>query len=223
MAAAAKLSSELGYTFKNKELLSTALTHRSHSLAHNERLEFLGDSLLNCIIAERLYQSHPDLAEGDLSRLRAHLVKEQTLSNIAVSLRLGEALMLGVGEQKTGGMQRASILADTLEAIVGAIFLDAGFEETAKWVNALYDSVWEKIDPSELGKDPKTQLQEYLQSQKMSLPLYTIVEIQGEAHQQIFTVECFLKESNIRCHGEGSSRRNAEQVAAKNAYQLLIK
>lgn len=223
MAVAAKLSADLGYTFKNKELLSIALTHRSHSLAHNERLEFLGDSLLNCIIAARLYLSHPDLAEGDLSRLRAHLVKEQTLSNIATSLRLGEALMLGGGEHKTGGMQRASILADTLEAVIGAIFLDTGFEDTAKWVNALYDSVWEKIDPSELGKDPKTHLQEYLQGQKMSLPIYTITEIKGEAHQQTFIVECFLKESNVRCHGEGSSRRNAEQIAAKNAYQLLKK
>lgn len=220
MGRATKLS---GYTFKNNALLHTALTHRSHSLAHNERLEFLGDSLLNCIIAARLFQSHPDLAEGDLSRVRAHLVKEQTLSHIAASLSLGEALMLGAGEHKTGGKQRASILADTLEAVIGAIFLDAGFEETAKWVNALYDSVWAQMDPSDLGKDPKTHLQEYLQGQKMSLPLYTIVEIQGEAHQQIFTVECFLKESNIRCLGEGSSRRNAEQVAARQAYKLLRK
>ncbi len=219
---AAKLGAKLGYTFKNTELLHTALTHRSHSVAHNERLEFLGDSLLNCIIATRLYKLYPDLQEGDLSRLRAHLVKEQTLSKIAVSLALGEELMLGEGEQKSGGMQRPSILADTVEAIIGAVYLDGGYEKVAELVNVLYDTVWEKIDPEELGKDPKTLLQEYLQNQKMSLPIYNIIATEGEAHQQSFTVECYLKELNIRSQGHGSSRRNAEQVAAKNAYQLII-
>lgn len=221
MQAFPQFRAGLGYTFKNADFLKIALTHRSHSAAHNERLEFLGDSLLNCIITVRLYTLYPDSSEGDLSRLRAHLVKEETLSKIAMSLSLGEALTLGEGEQKSGGMQRPSILADTVEAIIGAIFLDSGYGRTAEWVNALYDSIAETIDPQDFGKDPKTLLQEYLQARKMGLPIYSIVATEGEAHQQSFTVDCYLKELNIHCQGQGKSRRIAEQLAAKQAFQLL--
>lgn len=218
-----KLQAKLGYQFNNPHLLRMALTHRSHSMPHNERLEFLGDSLLNCVISARLYNTYPDLPEGDLSRLRAHFVQEQALCKIAGALNLSPALMLGEGEIKSGGAQRASILADTVEALVGAVYLDGGFDKTQAWVNDLFDRSFANIDPLEIGKDPKTLLQEYVQSKKINLPIYTIITTRGQAHQQVFVVECKISALGIQVEGEGSSRRNAEQAAAKKAYQLIHK
>lgn len=218
-----KSGTTLGYQFNNPHLLRMALTHRSHSMPHNERLEFLGDSLLNCVISARLYNTYPDLSEGELSRLRAHFVQEQALCKIAGELNLSPLLMLGEGEVKSGGAQRASILADTVEALVGAVYLDGGFDKTQAWVNDLFDKSFANIDPLEISKDPKTLLQEYVQSKKIDLPIYTITTTHGQAHQQIFVVECKIAALGIQVEGEGSSRRNAEQAAAKKAYQLIRK
>lgn len=214
------ISRQLGYQFKQQELLSQALTHRSHGTLNNERLEFLGDSVLNCVIATRLYQRYPRLPEGDLSRLRAYLVKEQTLSEIANGLELGEYLRLGEGELKSGGFRRPSILADALEALFGAVYLDSGFASAEAVIVSLYDALLENLDPKTLGKDPKTLLQEYLQGRKISLPQYLVIAVHGEAHEQHFEVECVIPELDIRSLGEGHSRRSAEQNAAKTAYQL---
>lgn len=209
-----------GYEFKQPELLRQALTHRSYGTPNNERLEFLGDSVLNCVIATMLYQHYPRLPEGDLSRLRAYLVKEPTLSGLAAGLDLGEHLQLGEGELKSGGFRRPSILADALEAIFGAIYLDGGFPRTEAVITNLYAPLLKDLDPKTLGKDPKTLLQEYLQGRKIALPQYNVVAIQGEAHDQHFQVECLIPELAIRSLGEGHSRRSAEQSAAKNAYQV---
>lgn len=215
------LCRELGYEFSSVELLRQALTHRSFGTPHNERLEFLGDGVLNCVIASRLYQLYPRLPEGDLSRLRAHLVKEPTLSGIALSLGLGDHLILGEGELKSGGFRRPSILADTLEAVVGAIYLDGGFGRAAEVIEKLYAPLLAGLDPRTLGKDPKTLLQEYLQGRKIPLPHYAVVATHGDAHEQQFQVECRIETLNIRALGEGHSRRSAEQNAARNAYQML--
>ena len=217
------LCRQLGYGFKQADLLRQALTHRSYGTPNNERLEFLGDSALNCVIATRLYHLHARLPEGDLSRMRAHLVKEQTLSEIASSLQLGDHILLGEGELKSGGFRRPSILADTLEAILGAIYLDGGFGEVERVISMLYESLLKTLDPKALGKDPKTLLQEYLQGRKIALPQYGVVAIRGEAHEQHFQVECLIPDLNIRSSGEGKSRRAAEQHAAQNAYQLIIR
>ena len=199
-----------------------ALTHRSHGSPNNERLEFLGDSILNCAIAARLYQTYPRLPEGDLSRMRAALVKEQTLAEIAARLKLGDILMLGEGELKSGGFRRPSILADALEAIIGAVYLDAGFVAAEQMILALYEPLLQNLDPKTIAKDPKTQLQEYLQSRKLPLPQYEVLAIRGEAHEQEFEVECIIPGLNIRSLGEGHSRRSAEQNAAIAAYQAAI-
>jgi len=213
------LCRQLGHDFARPELLRQALTHRSHGSPNNERLEFLGDSILNCAIAARLYQSYPRLPEGDLSRMRAALVKEQTLAEIAFRLKLGDILMLGEGELKSGGFRRPSILADALEAIIGAVYLDAGFVAAEQMVLALYEPLLQNLDPKTIAKDPKTQLQEYLQSRKLPLPQYEVLAIRGEAHEQEFEVECIIPGLNIRSLGEGHSRRSAEQNAAIAAYQ----
>lgn len=211
----------IGHDFKNKALLIQALTHRSHTGSNNERLEFLGDGVLNFIIASQLYGKFPKLDEGDLSRLRAHLVKEPTLSEIALTLNIGDALRLGEGELKSGGWRRPSVLADALEAIVGAVFLDAGFAAAEAVVIHLFTPLIEKIDPKAIGKDPKSQLQEYLQSKKIDVPTYEVLAIEGEAHCQTFRVECNVAKLNITTQGEGSSRRAAEQEAAKLAYAQI--
>ncbi|MFN3397760.1 MAG: ribonuclease III [Sulfurimicrobium sp.] len=213
------LCRQLGHEFARPELLRQALTHRSHGSPNNERLEFLGDSILNCVIAIRLYRAYPRLPEGDLSRMRAALVKEQTLADIALRLKLGDILMLGEGELKSGGFRRPSILADALEAIIGAVYLDAGFVAAERVILALYDPLLQGLDPKTVAKDPKTQLQEYLQSRKLPLPQYEVLAIRGEAHEQAFEVECILPGLNIRSLGEGHSRRSAEQNAAIVAYQ----
>lgn len=216
------LCRQLGHEFARPELLRQALTHRSHGSPNNERLEFLGDSVLNCVIAARLYQTYPRLAEGDLSRMRAALVKEQTLAEVAAGLKLGDILMLGEGELKSGGFRRPSILADALEAIIGAVYLDAGFVAAEQMILALYEPLLQNLDPKTIAKDPKTQLQEYLQSRKFPLPQYEVLAIRGEAHEQEFEVECIIPGLNIRTLGEGHSRRSAEQNAAIAAYQAAL-
>lgn len=215
--------SRIGYQFSDPELLRRALTHRSHSAAHYERLEFLGDSVLNCVVALELYQKFPRLSEGDLSRLRANLVNQPTLSAVAGETGIGEYLLLGEGELKSGGHRRPSILADTVEAVVGAVFLDGGFERAREVVKGLFADVLAQADPRTSGKDPKTLLQEYLQAHRMALPQYAVVATQGEAHAQLFRVECVIPELNIRSLGEGMSRRSAEQEAARRAYELATR
>ncbi len=211
----------IGHDFSNKALLTQALTHRSFGSMNNERLEFLGDGVLNFIIASQLYLKFPKLDEGDLSRLRAHLVKEPTLGELALTLNIGDALKLGEGELKSGGWRRPSVLADALEAMIGAVFLDAGFTAAESVVIKLFTPLIEKIDPKAIGKDPKSLLQEYLQSKKIDVPSYEVLAIEGEAHCQTFRVECRVAKFNIVTQGEGTSRRAAEQQAAELANQEI--
>lgn len=213
----------IGYQFTQPDFLQRALTHRSYSSAHYERLEFLGDSVLNCAVAKYLYEHHPDLPEGDLSRLRASLVNQHTLFTLAQKLGLGDLLLLGEGERKSAGFRRPSILADTMEALLGAVFLDGGFPAAEQVVLRLYVPYIEQTDLSSLGKDAKTQLQEYLQARKLSLPKYSIVNIGGESHAQVFVVECEVPQLKLSARGEGGSRRIAEQVAAELLYRQLNK
>ncbi|PTR17391.1 MULTISPECIES: ribonuclease III [unclassified Nitrosospira] len=209
----------IGYTFDDPGLLRQALTHRSHSLPHNERLEFLGDSVLNCAVAGLIFRHFPHLTEGNLSRVRANLVNQQALANVAHMLELGKLIRFGEGELKTGGDRRPSTLADALEAVLGAIYLDSGFAAAEKVVVALFTPLLQNLDERTLGKDPKTLLQEYLQSRRLALPQYSVIATSGEAHQQRFTVECIIAKPSMRTVGEGASRRRAEQEAAKQAYE----
>lgn len=213
-----KFCFNLGYHFVRSELLLEALTHRSHSALHNERLEFLGDAVLNCAIAGVIYKSFPDLSEGYLSRLRASLVNQNALSEMALNLQLDQLIRLGEGELKSGGSHRPSILADAFEAVLGAIYLDSDFMRAESVIAKLYDPLIRKIDLDSQSKDPKSQLQEFLQSHRLALPEYTVVATSGKAHKQKFQVECVLTAFNIKTLGEGSSRRSAEQAAAKLAY-----
>jgi ribonuclease-3 len=211
----AELERRLGHPFANPELARQALTHRSYGTPHNERLEFLGDSLLNCAVATLLYERFPRLPEGDLSRLRATLVNQGSLSEVAAKLGLGDMLRLGEGELKSGGFRRPSILADALEALLGAIYLDSGFDAVRAVVERL---VGERLDNREgvaVSKDPKTALQEHLQGRKLALPRYSVQRTEGEAHEQIFTVECRVDDLGIAASGQGPSRRAAEQAAAE--------
>jgi ribonuclease III len=217
MNALPVLQTRISYSFAQPALLQQALTHRSFSATNNERLEFLGDSVLNFIIAHQLFNLFPHLPEGDLSRLRAKLVREASLAEIAADLHLGDALKLGEGELKSAGWRRPSILADALEAIVGAVYLDGGFDAAQQVVAFLYRDKLQTIDPKAIDKDAKSQLQEYLQSKKMDLPEYQVVSIEGEAHAQTFTVQCFIKKLKLTTTGVGTSRRVAEQQAAKLA------
>lgn len=217
------MSRQLGHVFKQPLLLQRALTHRSFAPDHNERLEFLGDSLLGCVIAKYLYSEFPDLSEGDLSRLRSNLVKESTLVIFAQQLKLGSQLRLGEGELKSGGCSRPSILADAVEALFGAVFMDDGFEAAERVVLNLFVPYLAKVDMSTLGKDAKTLLQEHLQGRRLSLPVYTVLETQGVAHDQLFQVECSIPALKISTRGAGTSRRNAEQQAALAAYQIIGK
>jgi ribonuclease-3 len=209
----------LGYEFADRELLAQALTHRSHGAVHNERLEFLGDAVLNCTIAQLLFLKFSRLNEGDLSRLRANLVKQQSLAEIAERLELSQFLRLGEGERKSGGFRRPSILADTLEAAVGAVFVDRGFEAAREVITRLFEPVLKSVDPKTLGKDSKTLLQEFLQGKRLPLPQYTVVETRGAAHNQEFEVECQLPKLDVSVRGSGRSRRAAEQSAAKLALE----
>jgi ribonuclease III len=216
------LESRLRYEFRNAELLRQALTHRSHSATHNERLEFLGDSVLNCAVAALLFQRFGKLDEGDLSRVRANLVKQQSLYEIAQALNIADGLRLGEGELRSGGFRRPSILADALEAIFGAIFLDGGFDAAQTVIKRLYVPILDHIDPRTLGKDSKTLLQEYLQGHKIALPTYTVVATHGAAHNQQFEVECTVPKLDVKVSGSGASRRAAEQAAAKKALDEVV-
>lgn len=215
------LQDRLGHTFKDVALLQQALTHRSHSSVHNERLEFLGDSVLNCVVASLLFERYVKIDEGDLSRLRANLVKQQSLYEIAQRLELSQFLRLGEGELKSGGFRRPSILADTLEALFGAIFLDGGFNSARDVIRALYIPILDTVDPKTLGKDAKTLLQEYLQGKKIALPQYNVVATHGAAHNQEFEVECLVPKLDIQVFGTGGSRRAGEQAAAKLALEAV--
>jgi len=217
----ARLEKTLGYRFSRPELLRQALTHRSHSSPHNERLEFLGDSVLNCVIASLLYQRFANLREGELSRLRASLVRQEALAEIAADLGLGEILHLGEGELKSGGFRRPSILADALEAVFGAIYLDAGFAAAQTTIEQLYRQRVEQIDPRAEGKDAKTALQEWLQGRRLPVPHYTLLATHGEAHAQHFEVACRIPAVDLQVTGRGNSRRGAEQEAAQIALDKL--
>ena len=211
----ARLQQALGYGFADAGLLRQALTHRSYGSPHNERLEFLGDSVLNCAAAHQLYEAFPLIPEGSLSRLRANLVRQETLADIATSLALGEHLRLGEGELKSGGFRRPSILADALESLIGAIFIDAGFEAASAVVRRLLAPHIAAIDPQASGKDAKTSLQEWLQGRREPLPEYRLLATEGQAHDQEFVVECRLKDERHVSQGRGKSRRAAEQEAAQ--------
>jgi ribonuclease-3 len=216
-------SLRIAYRFNDPDLLRRALTHRSHGSVNNERLEFLGDSVVNCVVALALYQKFPQLSEGELSRLRASLVNQQSLCIIAQECGLGEHLLLGEGELKSGGFRRPSILADAVEAVIGAVFLDGGFDGARAVVRRLFATSLDTIDPRTTGKDPKTLLQEYLQGRRIALPQYAVVATDGEAHEQLFHVECLIPELDIRTLGDGSNRRSAEQKAARLAYALATR
>ena len=216
-----RLQRHIGYRFSRPELLAQALTHRSHSAPHNERLEFLGDSVLNCVVAAELFGRFGALPEGDLSRLRAHLVREEALHQVAQTLSLGDHLRLGEGELRSGGFARPSILADALEALIGAIFLDGGFAAAQGTIVRLYEPLLAGLDPKTLEKDPKTLLQELLQARKIALPQYSVVATRGAAHSQSFEVECLIPELSVRTTGSGSSRRTAEQEAALRAFAQI--
>lgn len=215
------LQTRLGHLFSDAALLQQALTHRSHSSLHNERLEFLGDSILNCVVASLLFDRYAQIDEGDLSRLRANLVKQQSLYEIAQRLDLSQFLRLGEGELKSGGFRRPSILADTLEALFGAIFLDAGFNAARDVIRSLYIPILDTVDPKTLGKDAKTLLQEYLQGKKIALPQYNVVATHGAAHNQEFEIECLVPKLDIQVFGTGGSRRAGEQAAAKLALEAV--
>ena len=204
------------YQFKNSSLLEQALTHRSYARSVNyERLEFLGDSVLSLAISRHIYQRFPDASEGDLSRLRASLVKEATLAKVARELGLGDYLKLGSGELKSGGYRRESILADAMEAIIGAVYLDADFVEAESLVLRIYGSQLENLDIERELKDAKTRLQEYLQARQSGLPAYAVEKTTGKSHNQTFTVSCSVPELKLQTRGSGSSRKRAEQQAAQ--------
>ena len=215
------LQRSLQHEFKNPSLLDRAVTHRSFSADHNERLEFLGDSVLNLAVSDLLYERLSELPEGDLSRVRANLVKQDTLHQLAVELGLPLVLRLGEGEMKSGGQKRPSILADALEALIGAVYLDAGYAAAQGLVQRLFRTVEINPEMAAIGKDPKTELQEWLQGRKMSLPLYRVVGTMGVAHKQTFDVECEIVEFNFTERGIGPSRRAGEQAAASAMLQTL--
>lgn len=219
----AALTRRLGYSFRQPELLLTALTHRSAGGQHNERLEFLGDAILSFIIAAELYRRFPKGSEGQMSRLRASLVKGAELAELARELEIGDCLILGSGELKSGGFRRESTLADGFEAIVGAIYLDGGLAAVEERVQHWYRERFETLSLDTVQKDPKTRLQEYLQSRKLALPEYSVVSIEGEAHDQLFRISCTVQGLKEKTVGEGSSRRRAEQDAAEQALKLLVK
>jgi ribonuclease III len=215
------VDSTFGHVFVDPALCRSALTHRSAGADHNERLEFLGDSILNCSVARMLYDAHPQADEGALSRLRASLVSGETLAQLATELGLGEHLRLGSGELKSGGFRRASILADALEAILGAIFLDAGFGAAAAAVSGIFRSRMAELPAADALKDPKTRLQEALQAHGLALPVYTLTAVAGDPHAQAFTVSCEVPVFGLAAVAEGASRRRAEQLSAAKLLDLL--
>ncbi len=220
--AQAWLSDRLGYRFADPALFDRALTHRSAPGQSNERLEYLGDAVLDTVVSDVLFHAFPDADEGDLSRLRAHLVRDASLSELAMELKLGEHIALGSGEQKSGGHRRQSILADALEAIFGAVYLDAGFEAARDVIRRAYGDRLVDFPALDALKDPKTRLQEWLQSRGLRLPEYRLLETTGKAHNQQFSVNCRVDSRDLDVEGTGSSRRNAEQQAAERMLKQLL-
>lgn len=216
-----KLCDKLGYQFNDQSLIHSALSHRSVGAKNNERLEFLGDAVLECIISLELYKRFPEASEGNLTKLRAYMVKGETLAGIAKELQVGDFLNLGPGELSSGGFRRESILADALEAIIAAIYLDGGIEKASSFVHGAFNELFTDPDLFSKIKDPKTYLQELLQSKKIALPIYSLEETTGEQHQQTFYVTCKLKALNIEAKGKGDTRRRAEQNAAKAALKQV--
>lgn len=215
------LCKRLGYRFSREDLLCTALTHRSYGSPNNERLEFLGDAVLSLVISETLYLKFPQQDEGALSRLRASLVNGETLARRARELELGDELLLGPGELKSGGFRRDSILAGAIEALIGAVYLEAGFAAACELVRTVLQEEIAAISPDRAVKDPKTRLQEYLQGRHLPLPEYQVLDIEGQDHAQIFRVECRVPGLAEALRGEGGSRRKAEQEAAEMALRRL--
>ncbi|MGE5170631.1 MAG: ribonuclease III [Rudaea sp.] len=211
----------LDHAFARPELLRQALTHRSYGTPNNERLEFVGDAVLNCVVARALFERFPDMPEGDLSRMRAHLVNQETLAQVARRIDLGGAMRVGEGEMRSGGTDRASMLADAMEAVFGAVFIDGGYEAARRVIDGVYADVLREADPTALGKDPKTRLQEWLQAKRLPVPEYAIVGTSGEAHSQTFEIECRIPALGIVAQGSGTSRRVAEQDAAQQALGAL--
>lgn len=216
-----KLAAKLGYQYNDISFLQHALTHRSMGAKNNERLEFLGDSLVNFMIADALFHQFEKLPEGDMSRVRAHLVKGDTLAIIGREYELSDYLVLGPGELKSGGFRRDSIIADAVEAIIASVYEDGGLDACRELVTRFYSKRLAELDPKKVGKDPKTRLQEYLQSQNEQLPEYSIISVNGAAHAQEFTVSCFVNKLNRKFEAVASSRRKAEQKAAETALQAL--
>ena len=216
-----QLEKILAYTFSDKALLKLALSHRSVGAKNNERLEFLGDSILNFVVSGYIFNKFTVLTEGELTRMRASLVQGKTISQIARRLQLDDYILLGPGEKKTGGHQRSSVLADAFEAIIGAIYLDAGIEQVRSFIYQCYTEEFSSLSDSLFGKDPKTMLQEYLQAHQMALPEYEVTHIDGPPHQQHFSVCCVIDSIDKKTDGEGTSRREAEQIAASKMLSLI--
>lgn len=223
MTAPEKLAQHIGITFASPELLEMALRHRSAGNMNNERLEFLGDAVLNLVIANQLYTMHSKATEGELSRWRASLVREESLAVIARELDLGSYLVLGPGELKSGGFRRDSTLADALEATIGAVYLDQGFDVAQALLVRLFERMLKDLPDAASLKDPKTRLQEWLQGSKRELPSYEVTTIRGQAHKQVFEVTCTLSDTQQTAVGRGSSRRKAEQAAAESMFEALSK
>lgn len=221
MSGLKSLQDRLNYVFSDEELLARALTHRSKDAQNNERLEFLGDSILGFLVAEWLYRNFPDVAEGKLSRMRSTVVRKETLARVARSMALPETLILGEGEMKSGGSNRDSILADTLEALLGAVYLDGGMDQTRKLVQHHFYDVLHSLTATDVYKDPKSRLQEHLQRRGKPLPVYEVVSVDGEAHSQVFNVTCYVEGYDQPIEASGSSRRSAEQLAAEKAFTIL--
>jgi ribonuclease-3 len=217
------LCRQLGYQFRSPGLLRQALTHRSVGSRNNERLEFLGDALLSCVIADALFRQFPDASEGDLSRMRAHLVKGETLAELAQELALGDHLLLGPGELKSGGFRRNSILAGAMEAVLGAVYCDSGFSDVQTLILTLFKTRLDNASIDNLSKDPKTRLQEFLQGRRLALPEYTVVSVEGKDHNQLFRVNCSVTGLAEPVSGSGRSRRRAEQDAAARMLEQLEK
>lgn len=217
----AELAKKLGYVFKKPELLHLALTHRSKGGDHNERMEFLGDAVVNLVIAELLYYRFPLGTEGELSRWRATLVNRDTLADLAKKFDMGKYLLLGQGELQSGGSERHSILSCAMEAVIGAVYLDSGYEAAKQCIAGWCEDLLNALSSAASHKDPKTLLQEYLQAQRLPLPIYTVESIEGEAHQQSFTISCQVKGVHDKTFGRGTSRRRAEQEAALAMLEVL--
>jgi ribonuclease-3 len=209
------LQERIGYTFQKPALLQQALTHRSFSSEHYERLEYLGDAVINVVVSDLLYQALPDMTEGQLSRIRSNLVKQDSLHSLALKLGLSHCLRLGEGEAKSGGAKRPSILADALEALLGAVYLDAGYETAQRIAKTWLEDIRVDMNMSQTAKDAKTELQEWLQARKMPLAVYTVIGTVGAAHEQTFDVECYVQSLKKTERGIGSTRRAGEQAAAQ--------